>query len=76
MRQPPLKTIEAVKTGRVDSRARHDAVRFRGYFRCYDAAGGETSEQNDAVRIVLTPRGEEYWAANNGKRRLPVTNGH
>jgi hypothetical protein len=72
MRQPPLKTIEAIKTGRIDSRARHDAVRFRGYFRCLDSNGNETSDETEVTKIQLTPRAEEYWAANQGRSRLPV----
>jgi hypothetical protein len=67
MRVPPLKYVEAVKTGRIDGRARHIAVRFRGYFRCLDVNGAETTIENDIDRIQLTPRGEDYWAKNKPK---------
>lgn len=72
MRAPPLKAIEAVKINRVDSRTRHIAVRFRGYFICMDKDGKETSNEGEIARIRLTPRAEGYWTANSGKSRIPA----
>lgn len=72
MRQPPLKAIEAVLTNKVDHRTRRLVTHFRPYFRCLDADGHETTDENEIVRIELTQRGQTYWDQNNGGvRRIP-----
>ena len=72
MQKPPLKAIEAVKTGRVDGRTRRVALRFRGFFRCLDRDDQETRDVNEIVKVRLTPRAEAYWAAE-GKSRIPLS---
>lgn len=73
MRQPPLKAIEAVMTGRVDHRTRRLVTHFRPFFRCLDANGQETTDEDEIARVELTQRGKEYWEQNNGgRRRIPA----
>jgi hypothetical protein len=73
MRYPPLKAIEAVKTRKIDSRTRHIAVRFRDFFRCLDANGVETTDEQEIKKITLTPRADRYWdEQNQGRQRIPA----
>lgn len=75
MRQPPLKAFEAVLMNRVDHRTRRLVTHFRAYFRCLDAEGHETNDENEIARVELTQRGKEYWEQNHGwkRRRIPQT---
>ena len=71
MRTPPLKALEAVKTGRVDSRTRRLVTHYRAHFRCFDRDNRETQDVDEIARIELTQRGEEYYAQFAGQSRLP-----
>lgn len=72
MRTPPLKALEAVKTGRVDNRTRRLVSHYREFFRCYDAAGRENPPEADIARIALTQRAEKYYDQHAGPTRLPT----
>ena len=72
MRTPPLKALEAVKTGRIDQRTLRLVTHYRNFFRCFDRHGAVTDDEHEIVRVTLSQRGEEYYTANSdGTPRLP-----